>query len=80
MARFWYCGCDHQQRQLTLLLTGLDNAGKTSVLNCLIGKPDIVTPTFGFSSADVKLADCQLHIYDLGTGQSSLINSCDGYL
>lgn len=43
MARFWYCGCDHQQRQLTLLLTGLDNAGKTSVLNCLIGKPDIVT-------------------------------------
>lgn len=60
-----YCCCG-QHRELTVLLVGLDNAGKTSILYALKRDNSEVTPTFGFSSATITAAGCRLHIYDLG--------------
>lgn len=66
MVGCWCFGGRKQQRQLTLLLVGLDNAGKTSILNHLQGGASEVTPTFGFSSASIAAAGCRLQLYDLG--------------
>ena len=39
-----------KDREVRLLFLGLDNAGKTTTLNHLLGEPiDTISPTFGFS-------------------------------
>ncbi|GIY64323.1 ADP-ribosylation factor-like protein 13B [Caerostris darwini] len=56
-------------REITLLMIGLDNAGKTCTVKHLLGEctADAV-PTIGFSSISLKHGKYNITIYDLGGG------------
>lgn len=68
-----------EERQLRLLVLGLDNAGKTTVVKRLCGLSiDRIEPTLGFQiqTLDYQLNDTtsdplQLHLWDIG-GQTSI--------
>ncbi|KAK3275237.1 hypothetical protein CYMTET_16620 [Cymbomonas tetramitiformis] len=60
-----------KERLLTLVLVGLDNAGKTTMLCNLRGaSTDNITPTWGFSSENLVEGKCKMDIYDLGGGKN----------
>lgn len=60
------------QAELQVLLLGLDNAGKTSVVRKLSDEEiNTVNPTKGFNVKSVRTNDFKLHIWDIG-GQKSL--------
>ncbi len=61
-----------KERQIRVLLLGLDNAGKTSILKRLQGQ-DIseVSPTLGFNIQTVEAGGFKLNMWDIG-GQRSL--------
>lgn len=60
---------DHSQRVLVL---GLDNSGKTTVLNQLLHEPiDRVQPTIGFQIKTLKVGQKSLQMWDIG-GQKTL--------
>jgi len=54
-------------RELRLLLLGLDNAGKTTLLKTLASE-DItqITPTQGFNIKSVSCEGFKLHVWDIG--------------
>lgn len=60
------------EREIRLLLVGLDNAGKTTVVKRICGE-DITTvsPTLGFEIRTVEFEGFRLSIWDVG-GQRSL--------
>ncbi|XP_055946284.1 ADP-ribosylation factor-like protein 13B [Argiope bruennichi] len=56
-------------REITLLMIGLDNAGKTCTVKHLLGEPTAdAVPTIGFSSISLKHGKYTVTIYDLGGG------------
>lgn len=58
-------------KQLTVVLLGLDNAGKTTFVNTLLGDYDAyVAPSFGFRKCTLKLDSCNVDIFDLGGGKT----------
>nr|XP_061810740.1 ADP-ribosylation factor-like protein 2 isoform X1 [Nerophis lumbriciformis] len=61
-----------KEREMRLLILGLDNAGKTTVVKRLNGE-DISTipPTLGFRIITLEHRDYKLNIWDVG-GQKSL--------
>lgn len=61
-------------RQLRILLLGLDNAGKTSILKVLASEGEEienVQPTLGFNVKSVQSKSFKLNVWDIG-GQSKL--------
>jgi len=61
--------CDNigLKRQLTVLVVGLDNAGKTCIGRAIVGETFVnVTPTIGFSKLVTKHRGITINIYDLG--------------
>ncbi|XP_051169912.1 ADP-ribosylation factor-like protein 13B [Leptopilina boulardi] len=57
------------QKTIVLLMAGIDNAGKTSVLNRISGDvSQIVLPTIGFRTVTLKYKTCKIKIYDIGGG------------
>ncbi|CAL7934036.1 unnamed protein product [Xylocopa violacea] len=55
------------EKTIILLIVGLDNAGKTSVLNRISGDPDkVVLPTMGFRTVSLKYKSYIVKIYDVG--------------
>ncbi|XP_069745552.1 ADP-ribosylation factor-like protein 13B isoform X2 [Narcine bancroftii] len=57
-------------RKVTLVMVGLDNAGKTAALKGIQGEsPEDVAPTVGFSRIDLKQETFEVTIYDLGGGK-----------
>ncbi|XP_012284912.1 ADP-ribosylation factor-like protein 13B [Orussus abietinus] len=55
------------QKNIVLLMVGLDNAGKTLVLNRIAGDPDQnVLPTIGFHTISLKYKSYGIKIYDVG--------------
>ncbi|MEE6468245.1 hypothetical protein FKM82_008228 [Ascaphus truei] len=57
-------------RKVTLLMVGLDNAGKTATVKGIQGEsPEDVAPTVGFSKADVKQGKFDVTMFDLGGGK-----------
>ncbi|KAG7161237.1 ADP-ribosylation factor-like protein 13B-like [Homarus americanus] len=61
------CVTDH--RPVTLLLVGLDNAGKTTAAKSIVGDPvEDVAPTVGFAPENLEYRGCEITIYDLGGG------------
>ncbi|XP_076834366.1 ADP-ribosylation factor-like protein 13B [Brachyhypopomus gauderio] len=57
-------------KKVTLLMVGLDNAGKTAAVRGIQGEnPVNVAPTVGFSKVDLKQGKFQVTIFDLGGGK-----------
>ncbi|XP_006136623.1 ADP-ribosylation factor-like protein 2 [Pelodiscus sinensis] len=61
-----------KERELRLLMLGLDNAGKTTILKKFNGEDiDTISPTLGFNIKTLEHRDFKLNIWDVG-GQTSL--------
>ncbi|XP_045142193.1 ADP-ribosylation factor-like protein 13B isoform X1 [Echinops telfairi] len=57
-------------RKVTLVMVGLDNAGKTATAKGIQGEhPDDVAPTVGFSKIDLRQGKFEVTIFDLGGGK-----------
>ncbi|XP_051993508.1 ADP-ribosylation factor-like protein 13B isoform X3 [Xyrauchen texanus] len=57
-------------RKVTLVMVGLDNAGKTATVRGIQGEsPSDVAPTVGFSKVDLKQGKFEVTIFDLGGGK-----------
>ncbi|XP_036611694.1 LOW QUALITY PROTEIN: ADP-ribosylation factor-like protein 13B [Trichosurus vulpecula] len=57
-------------RKVTLLMVGLDQAGKSTAAKGIQGEaPEDVVPTVGFSRIDVRQGRFEITIFDLGGGQ-----------
>eukprot|EP00795_Rhopilema_esculentum_P017358 gene17358-8946_t len=57
------------EKAVTLIIIGLDDAGKTTMVASLKGEPpDGITPTIGFANAEFTLSRCKVTVYDLGGG------------
>ncbi|KAM9261079.1 ADP-ribosylation factor-like protein 13B [Cariama cristata] len=57
-------------RKVTLLMVGLENAGKTSIVQGIQGEsPEDVIPTVGFSKLDFQQGCSEVTIFDLGGGK-----------
>ncbi|XP_072304786.1 ADP-ribosylation factor-like protein 13B isoform X2 [Eucyclogobius newberryi] len=57
-------------RKVTLVMVGLDNAGKTATVRGIQGEnPNDVAPTVGFSKVDLKQGKFDVTIFDLGGGK-----------
>ncbi|XP_039201794.1 ADP-ribosylation factor-like protein 13B isoform X1 [Crotalus tigris] len=57
-------------RKVTLIMVGLDNAGKTATVKGIQGEsPEDVAPTVGFSKIDLKQRWFEVTIFDLGGGK-----------
>ncbi|AFM97935.1 ADP-ribosylation factor-like GTPase [Encephalitozoon hellem ATCC 50504] len=68
-----------ERAQLRILVLGLDNAGKTTVLHKILSKPiEDVRPTFGYKIYDVSYKTVNLVILDIG-GQSMFIEYWSSY-
>ncbi|MBN3309063.1 AR13B protein, partial [Amia calva] len=66
-------------RKVTLVMLGLDKAGKTVTLKGILGEnPEDVAPTVGFSKIDLKQGDSEVTIFDLGGGKS-IRGICQNY-
>ncbi|KAM9278066.1 ADP-ribosylation factor-like protein 13B isoform 3-T4 [Cariama cristata] len=68
------CSCLKQWqepvRKVTLIMVGLDNAGKTATVRGIQGEsPEDVAPTVGFSKIDLKQGRFEVTIFDLGGGK-----------
>ncbi|KAL8184037.1 UNVERIFIED_CONTAM: ADP-ribosylation factor-like protein 2 [Gekko kuhli] len=61
-----------KERELRLLMLGLDNAGKTTILKKFNGDEiDTISPTLGFNIKTLEHRGFKLNIWDVG-GQTSL--------
>ncbi|KAK8373041.1 hypothetical protein O3P69_018949, partial [Scylla paramamosain] len=59
----------YQHGPVTLLLVGLDSAGKTTAAKGIVGDPvEDVAPTVGFAPEYLEYRGCEVTIYDLGGG------------
>jgi small GTP-binding protein len=65
-------GSSESKSARKILFFGLDNAGKTSIVNVLTGEsPYAIAPTRGFNLRERQIGDTLFQIFDLG-GQKSL--------
>ncbi|XP_075248532.1 uncharacterized protein LOC142341461 [Convolutriloba macropyga] len=56
-------------RNVTLIILGFDNAGKTTTVRDLQGeKKDDVTPSLGFANASLKFGRLNITLFDVGGG------------
>ncbi|GAA5874890.1 hypothetical protein JCM3774_006560 [Rhodotorula dairenensis] len=61
-----------KERQVRVLMLGLDNAGKTTICKALLGEDvDQVSPTLGFNIRTIVHRGYTLNVWDIG-GQTSL--------
>ncbi|CAL8397756.1 unnamed protein product [Boreogadus saida] len=57
-------------RKVTLVMVGLDNAGKTATVRGIQGEsPQDVAPTVGFSKVSLRQGKFEVTIFDLGGGK-----------
>ncbi|KAL3795580.1 hypothetical protein ACHAWO_001575 [Cyclotella atomus] len=63
---------DPDAKEVRVLVLGLDNSGKTTVLKQLGGEDvDSVTPTQGFNVKSLQQSNCRLNMWDIG-GQKTI--------
>lgn len=61
-----------KEREMRILMLGLDNAGKTTCVKKFCGKnTDSISPTLGFQITAFTFRNCTLNVWDVG-GQQSL--------
>ncbi|XP_056883787.1 ADP-ribosylation factor-like protein 13B isoform X2 [Takifugu flavidus] len=67
----WLLSLWHKcKRNVTLIMLGLDNAGKSATVQGIQGEdPQDVTPTVGFTRIEMKQDKFQVTIFDLGGGK-----------
>ncbi|KAL4608852.1 ADP-ribosylation factor-like protein 13B isoform X2 [Arapaima gigas] len=66
----WLKRWQEPARKVTLVMVGLDNAGKTATVRGIQGEnPEDVAPTVGFSKVDLKQGKFEVTIFDLGGGK-----------
>lgn len=72
-------GGSHSNPNLKILLLGLDNAGKTTLLETLRGgTPHAEAPTRGYKIRKVQFANSELVVWDIG-GQVSIRQQWSNY-
>ncbi|KAG1033263.1 hypothetical protein G6F25_010642 [Rhizopus arrhizus] len=60
------------EKEMRILMLGLDNAGKTTILKRINGEPiDTISPTLGFNIKTLEHESYKLNIWDVG-GQKSI--------
>ena len=58
-----------ESRDIKLLMLGIDNAGKSTIINDLKGEAkELTVPTVGFSNAEFRLLNFKVTAYDVGGG------------
>nr|KAF6477132.1 ADP ribosylation factor like GTPase 13B [Molossus molossus] len=66
----WFKRRQEPVRKVTLVMVGLDNAGKTATAKGIQGEyPEDVAPTVGFSKIDLRQGKFEVTIFDLGGGK-----------
>lgn len=61
-----------KDKELRILLLGLDNAGKTTILKTIASESDLeVKPTLGFNVKAVQSEGFKLNVWDIG-GQKKI--------
>lgn len=61
-----------EEKEMRLLMLGLDNAGKTTILKKFNGEPtDTVSPTLGFNIKTLEYEGYKLNVWDVG-GQKTI--------
>jgi len=61
-----------KEKEIRLLMLGLDNAGKTTILKKINGEDiSTISPTLGFNIKTMELDGYKLNIWDVG-GQKSI--------
>jgi len=61
-----------REREMRLLMVGLDNAGKTTIVKKFNGEPiDRIEPTLGFNIKTLEFLGYKLNVWDVG-GQATL--------
>ena len=61
-----------KEKEMRVLILGLDNAGKTTILKKFNGEPiDTISPTLGFSIKTLEHRGFRLNVWDVG-GQSTI--------
>uniref|UniRef100_A0A5F9D9Y5 ARF like GTPase 13B n=1 Tax=Oryctolagus cuniculus TaxID=9986 RepID=A0A5F9D9Y5_RABIT len=66
----WYKRWREPVRKVTLVMVGLDNAGKTATAKGIQGEhPEDVAPTVGFSKINLRQGKFEVTIFDLGGGK-----------
>ncbi|XP_060527696.1 ADP-ribosylation factor-like protein 2 [Cylas formicarius] len=61
-----------KEKEMRILILGLDNAGKTTILKRFNGEPiDTISPTLGFNIKTLEHRSFKLNMWDVG-GQKSL--------
>jgi ADP-ribosylation factor-like protein 2 len=61
-----------KEKEVRILILGLDNAGKTTVVKKLCGEPiNTIEPTLGFQIQTLTYKNYQLNLWDVG-GQKSI--------
>ncbi|CAO3696894.1 unnamed protein product [Umbelopsis ramanniana] len=61
-----------KEKEMRILMLGLDNAGKTTILKRINGEPiDTISPTLGFNIKTLEHGPYKLNIWDVG-GQKSI--------
>ncbi|XP_069328569.1 ADP-ribosylation factor-like protein 13B isoform X1 [Eulemur rufifrons] len=66
----WFKRWREPVRKVTLVMVGLDNAGKTATAKGIQGEhPEDVAPTVGFSKIDLRQGKFEVTIFDLGGGK-----------
>ena len=56
-----------KEKEMRVLLVGLDNAGKSTILSRINGEEiDTVAPTLGFNIKTFNYADYVLNVWDVG--------------
>ena len=72
-------GGGHSKQKGKILFLGLDNAGKTSIIQRLTNKsPHTTTPTRGYQVSQLDFQDIDLIVWDIG-GQQSLRSHWSDY-
>eukprot|EP00033_Pygsuia_biforma_P001355 GCRY01001535.1.p1 GENE.GCRY01001535.1~~GCRY01001535.1.p1 ORF type:complete len:328 (+),score=54.26 GCRY01001535.1:245-1228(+) len=60
-----------REKRIRILLLGVDNAGKTTLLHALKEEdPELVTPTWGFNTEETKMREFIVTFFDLGGGEN----------
>nr|XP_008265309.1 ADP-ribosylation factor-like protein 13B isoform X3 [Oryctolagus cuniculus] len=66
----WDLRLQQGNRKVTLVMVGLDNAGKTATAKGIQGEhPEDVAPTVGFSKINLRQGKFEVTIFDLGGGK-----------